>query len=153
MFHYWKSFLHISGLFLPWWILLFLATNSTQTFAWRLLDHLTLGTCAKSFQVQTLLPVRIFHVYKEEQWNVRQCKEPSSPEETILQTLGDGHIYAIFFNIKLLVQFHSIGQFFCNLKELTISIKVFFPSNVKKGNLSGPTLILIFFLILRLIFN
>lgn len=59
--------------------------------------------------------------------------------------LEDGHIYAIFFNIKLLVQFHSIGQFFCNLKELIISIKVFFPSNVKKGNLPGPTLILIFF--------
>ena len=111
--------------------------GSSTTWRWK--------PVRKGFQVQTLLPVRIFHVYKEEQWNVRQCKEPSSPEETILQTLGDGHIYAIFFNIKLLVQFHSIGQFFCNLKELTISIKVFFPSNVKKGNLSGSTLILIFF--------
>ena len=47
--------------------------------------------------------------------------------KTILQTLGDGHIYAIYFKIKLLVQFRSICQFFCNLKELTISIKVFFP--------------------------
>lgn len=59
--------------------------------------------------------------------------------KTILQTLGDGHIYAIFFKIKLLVQFRSICQFFSNLKELTTTIEVFFPSNVKKCNISGPT--------------